>query len=162
MVASVAECAERPLPSWMYEGKTCRAGRASAGGKGKKRKGKKTHILRSVGEEVETGHEADGENAELPVELESTSDLAHELLGLLAGRHGASTRLFSGATVDEELRLGEAEADEGGEEGGGGTEPEEDACVEGLAENGGRSEKKDERQSEWSATAVRLTTQERR
>jgi hypothetical protein len=64
-----------------------------------------------VGEEVETGHEADRENAELPVEFESATDLAHELLGLLAGRHGASTRLLSGAAVDEELRLGETEAD---------------------------------------------------
>jgi hypothetical protein len=82
-----------------------------------------------VGEEVETGHETNGEDAELPFELESAADLAHELLGLLAGRHGASTCLLSDAAVVEELRLGEAEADEGGEEGSDSTEVEEDACV---------------------------------
>lgn len=72
-------------------------------------------ILRTVGEEVEPGHDADTPDATKPVGLQHGSDFLEESPGGLPAGNIGRLGLFS---CDQELsRLGQASANEGSEEG---------------------------------------------
>lgn len=116
--------------------RSCERGEAGERVSSRRRKGEGANSL-------EAGHEAEGEDAADPVELERAASLLDEYLGLLSRADDVAGRLLRLATLEEVLGLGQAGADDSCECRDGSREVEEDAVVvvvlghEGEVDDGG-------------------------
>lgn len=71
--------------------------------------------LGSVRQKVKGGHKDESKDGTTPVQLESSASLTNEG-HVLVGNDGTGSK-FSGLAVDEELRFGEGQSEQGGKEG---------------------------------------------